>query len=43
MTVHTINDLKIGQKSSFTKSITETDVYLFAGISGDINPAHINE
>ena len=43
MTAFTINDLKIGQKSSFTKSITETDVYLFAGISGDINPAHINE
>lgn len=43
MTGHTINDLKVGQKSSFTKSITETDVYLFAGISGDINPAHINE
>lgn len=42
MTGYTINDLKIGQKSSFTKSITETDVYLFAGISGDINPAHIN-
>lgn len=42
MTGYTINDLKVGQKSSFTKSITETDVYLFAGISGDINPAHIN-
>lgn len=43
MTGYTINDLKVGQKSSFTKSISETDVYLFAGISGDINPAHINE
>lgn len=42
MTGYTIDDLKVGQKSSFTKSITETDVYLFAGISGDINPAHIN-
>ncbi|HHZ01487.1 MAG TPA: MaoC family dehydratase [Tissierellia bacterium] len=38
-----IENLKVGQKASFTKSITETDVYLFAGISGDINPAHINE
>lgn len=43
MTGFTINDLTIGQKSSFTKTVTETDVYLFAGISGDINPAHINE
>ncbi|MDF2950012.1 MAG: Acyl dehydratase [Sedimentibacter sp.] len=39
----TINNLVVGQKSSFSKTITETDVYMFAGISGDINPAHINE
>ena len=38
-----INELAIGQKASFSKTITETDVYLFAGISGDINPAHLNE
>lgn len=38
-----MEDLQIGQKASFTKTITETDVYLFAGISGDINPAHLNE
>ncbi|MDR3553357.1 MAG: MaoC family dehydratase, partial [Syntrophobacteraceae bacterium] len=25
------------------KTITETDVYLFAGISGDFNPMHVNE
>ncbi len=34
---------EIGQKGSFSKTITETDVVLFAGISGDLNPAHINE
>ncbi|MEL7647730.1 MAG: MaoC family dehydratase [Sedimentibacter sp.] len=38
-----ISELTIGQKASFTKTISETDVYLFAGISGDINPAHLNE
>ena len=38
-----INELTVGQKASFTKTISETDVYLFAGISGDINPAHLNE
>lgn len=38
----TIDQLKIGDSSSFTKTITETDVYNFAGISGDFNPAHIN-
>lgn len=34
---------EIGQKGSFTKTVTEADVVLFAGISGDLNPAHINE
>lgn len=43
MTGFTINNLVVGQKSSYSKTITETDVYLFAGISGDINPAHLNE
>jgi len=37
------DELQVGQKASFGKTITETDVYQFAGISGDINPAHINE
>jgi len=32
-----------GQKASFTKTISEADVILFAGISGDFNPLHINE
>lgn len=40
---YTIHDLYIGQSASFTKTVTETDVYLFAGLSGDINPAHVNE
>jgi len=39
----TLEQLEIGQSASFTKTITETDVTLFAGISGDLNPAHINE
>lgn len=38
-----IQDIKVGDKASFQKTITETDVYLYAGITGDINPAHINE
>ena len=39
----TLEQIEIGQNASFTKTITETDVYLFAGISGDLNPAHVNE
>ena len=39
----TIDELEVGQTAEFTKTISETDVYLFAGITGDFNPAHINE
>ena len=36
-------ELETGMSASFTKTITETDVYLFSGISGDFNPVHVNE
>lgn len=39
----TIDQLEVGQNASFSKTVTETDVYNFAGVSGDFNPAHINE
>ena len=32
-----------GYKTSVAKTITETDIVMFAGISGDLNPIHINE
>ena len=39
----TVKDLKIGDRDFFQKTITETDVYLYSGITGDLNPAHINQ
>lgn len=42
-TGYTYDKLEIGMTASFTKTISETDVYLFAGISGDFNPMHLNE
>jgi acyl dehydratase len=39
----TIDEINIGDTASFSKTIAETDVYLFAGIIGDLNPLHINE
>lgn len=36
-------DLMIGQSASFSKTISETDVYGFAGITGDFNSAHVNK
>lgn len=39
----TIDKLYLGQKASISKTISESDVYLFAGITGDLNPIHVNE
>ncbi|MFN3411912.1 MAG: MaoC family dehydratase [Exilispira sp.] len=39
----TIEQLSINQTEIFRKTISESDVYLFAGITGDTNPAHIDE
>lgn len=36
-------DLHEGQTASFSKTLTESDVGLFAGVTGDFNPVHINE
>jgi 3-hydroxybutyryl-CoA dehydratase len=36
-------DIKIGDKASMSKTVTEYDVYTFAGVTGDFNPVHINE
>lgn len=38
-----IRDLKIGDGVAIEKTISESDVYLFAGICGDFSPNHINE
>jgi 3-hydroxybutyryl-CoA dehydratase len=38
-----ISQLRVGDKAYVEKTISETDVYLYAGITGDLNPAHINE
>lgn len=39
----TISELKIGDESQFSKTISEYDVYGFAGVVGDFNAVHINE
>lgn len=37
-----IEDLSAGMTAIFAKTVTEADIVLFAGISGDINPVHLN-
>lgn len=39
----TVNTLKVGEFSLFTKTVSETDVTLYAGISGDFAPVHMNQ
>ncbi|QTA80949.1 Aldehyde dehydrogenase, MaoC-like [Desulfonema limicola] len=39
----TISEIKTGDFAEFAKTISEADIYMYAGITGDLNPAHINE
>jgi 3-hydroxybutyryl-CoA dehydratase len=33
----------VGESVRFSKTVGESDVYLFAGITGDLGPNHVNE
>jgi len=35
-------EIKVGDKASMSKTVTEFDVYSFAGVTGDFNPVHID-
>jgi 3-hydroxybutyryl-CoA dehydratase len=35
-------DVKVGTTVTFAKTVSESDVYLFAGITGDFSPNHID-
>ncbi|MFX1294424.1 MAG: MaoC family dehydratase [Promethearchaeota archaeon] len=37
------DEVKVGDKEVFTKTISEADDYMFAGITGDFNPMHVDE
>ena len=37
-----IEDLKVGMSAFYSRTVTEADIVLFAGISGDFNPLHLN-
>jgi len=36
-------DMSVGDSTTFTKTITETDVILWVGLTGDLNPIHIDK
>lgn len=37
-----MQDMQVGDRASFAKTVSESDVYGFAGITGDFNPVHVN-
>ncbi|MFC1833346.1 MaoC family dehydratase [Thermodesulfobacteriota bacterium] len=39
----TIEELKVGDSAEHAKTVSESDIYLYAGVTGDVNPAHLNE
>lgn len=41
--MHTLQTLQVGQSDKFSKTISEGDIYTFAGITGDLNPVHVDE
>ena len=38
-----IDDIEVGLSTRFSKTVSESDVYLFAGITGDLDPNHVDE
>ena len=40
---HYFEDLAVGMTAVYSRTITESDIVLFCGISGDTNPIHLNK
>jgi 3-hydroxybutyryl-CoA dehydratase len=37
-----VEDLSVGMTASYARTVTEADIVLFCGISGDTNPVHLD-
>ena len=37
-----IDELQVGQAAEMAKTVTEADIALFAGVTGDFNPVHVD-
>lgn len=38
-----LEDMKVGMTASFARTVTDADIVLFAGVTGDSNPVHLNQ
>ncbi len=43
MRIRAFESFRVGERAEFTKTVTEADVTLMAGVSGDLNPLHLDE
>jgi 3-hydroxybutyryl-CoA dehydratase len=37
------DDIRVGDRGIFSKTITEADIFAFCGLAGDFNPIHVDE
>lgn len=42
LTNRTFDELKLGDSASLVRTLTHRDIELFAAVSGDVNPAHVD-
>ena len=40
---HFVQDLSVGMSASVSRTVTDADIVLFSGITGDTNPIHLNQ
>ena len=38
-----LEDLSVGMSATFSKTLTDADIVMFSGVSGDTNPVHLDE
>lgn len=43
MKITTFEDMQVGMSAFFSKTVTDADLTLFVGVSGDTNPVHLDE
>jgi len=43
MNSYSINEMSIGQSEEILRTVTEGDLYIYAGVTGDYNPVHLDE
>lgn len=39
----TVDELAVGDRASITKIVNETDIHLYVGMTGDLNPVYVDD